>query len=326
MAAIFLVYQAPIGVDVQFHLKIAEVWARGEDGMFAKIALDTNKIPYPPLLHWILVPAVLLNSEILYAAVLQIFFLPLAVASSMFLVWKHYGRQAAMLEGLLLLGSFAFVDRAMQVNPQALDLMLLPLAFYTFLKKDRDGCVIVSLLMILNHGIVGLAAIGGMLLLQLHRKDYKTLLYFSLSSLSILGSQLWYLPQALARMSSGFETLQEAQFWNNPVVFTVLYQRLITVGFLIGLILTLYHFDKHKPLDDMTKLSLATIGTLAIMLPFWADRFVQYSTIPLSLLIIGQVVRSKPRQKELWQYGILLCFIAFYAAMWLWLFVGLYQI
>jgi len=52
--SVALSYPVPIGADIRFHLEIARVWASGMNGMFSDVALNVNKMPYPPLFHWLL--------------------------------------------------------------------------------------------------------------------------------------------------------------------------------------------------------------------------------------------------------------------------------
>jgi hypothetical protein len=325
-SAIALHYKAPIGADVQFHLKIAEVWARGENGMMSTLPMTVNKLPYPPLIHWILVPAVWLGAELAYAAFVQALLLPSALAASMFIMWKKIGAEAALIGGFLMMGSFAFTDRAGQVNPQALDFILLPLAMLFCidgrnLDRANLGFIVTSSLMIWNHGVVGAAALGGLFVWKIWKKDFKPILASLIMSLPIIAVTLSYLPSALISMSGGFENLQEKFFWQNPVLFVLDYQRLIAVGFPLALLRIV-----RRKNDELTQVSLLSLGAMGVMILPWADRFFQYSTIPLSFIVVPSIIRNNLKIKLIAIYAITIAFCILYATMWVWLMWNQYDV
>lgn len=273
-----------IGVDIFFHLKIAESWASGQLGMFSNVVMNENHFPYPPLFHFMLVPGVWLGIESLWTSVFQVALLPCAVASFMFLVYKLRGVTSAFYGGLLLLGSVAFLDRVIQPQPQALDFVLLPLAFYYCLKKLDGKFCLVSVLMVWNHGLVSLAALGGALLAQIKRRRWKVLLVFLLGSSFILGVSAVYLYSGLGNYGARVDTNQEYLFWHDSY-FVPEYAGLLSLGFVVGGWM-IYQRIKGKPLSAVSKLALLTIASTAVMIPVWADRWLQYCSIPLALLIL----------------------------------------
>lgn len=308
-----VVYLQPIGQDVWFHQSIADYWRRGELGMFSPPAMTVNKMPYPPLLHWLLIAVPPL--------ILQILFLPVAVASMMLIYWRR-DKLLALLVGATVIGSYAYVDRLIQVNPQAITMILLPLALYSVIRRQDKLLIVVSTLMIWNHGLVAIVCLGGVFLHLLIRRQWKPLLWILVFSTPILISTLYYLPAGLQHFSSKFENLQEAQFWTDPL-FTPLYQRLPALGFPLAAYLVL---KKREILSDFDKINLMTLGTMALMIIPWSDRFVQFTTIPLAFLIVNWLPRTSWKKKELWQYGIVLCFLLMYATLWLWLVADLFYI
>jgi len=308
-------YQTPIGADVHFHQEIADSWRRGELGMFSDVVMDMNKLPYPPLQHFLMIA--------IPPIFLQILMLPLAVASMSYLYWKD-DKFSALLAGALVMGSYAFVDRAIQVNPQAITMILLPLALHSALRQKNDAMrqnkllIATSTLMIWNHGLVSLACLGGIFLFLIARRHYKSLSWILLFSLPIIASQLYYLPSALQHFAGGFENLQEQQFWSNPLTFTALYQRIISLGFPI---VSYLFWIKNTRQSDSNNLMLLTLFSMSVMILPWGDRFIQLSTIPLTYIIIDFIKNTGRKKRELWLYGITLAFVMFYATLWLWMMV-----
>ena len=143
----------------------------------------------------------------------------------MSLYWKS-DKTKALILGFLALGSYAFMDRVIQVQPQALDFVLLPLA----LSSNGLLFVVASVLMFWNHGYYGLFAVGGLLLYHLIRKDWKLPVSYLLLIFPMLLLLLEY-SSGIFRFTGGFENIQESQFWSNPLIFTVLYQRFLVFGY-----------------------------------------------------------------------------------------------
>lgn len=301
-----------IGVDIFFHLKIAESWATGNLGMFSSVVMNENHFPYPPLFHFLLVPGVWLGVESAWASVLQVAFLPLAVASFMFLVYKLMGARVAFFGGLLVLGSFAYFDRVVQPQPQAIDFILLPMSYLWFLTAKNRYFSVASVLMVWNHGIVSLSALGGTLLLKLKRHDWRTLTVVALGSSFILAISAWYILGGLGNYGPRVDTNQELYFWSNPL-FVPLYLRFLIVGFPIAAYQLVRSF-RGTPLTELSKLCLLSIGSLAVMIPMWADRWLQYSTIPLALLTL-EYINSQKLGRRFWLEMMVVVFfmVAFYS-------------
>lgn len=308
--AIALFYRVPIGEDIHFHLKIAADWRNnGLLGWFSETAFEQNKMPYPPLLHILLL--------FIDPLTIQIGLLPLAVWSFS----KLYTGRDRLLAGVLVLSSYAYVDRIMQVNPQAITMILLPLAILYYIQNERHGFIAVSSLMIWTHGIVALSCLGGLFFQMLRRRQYKTLALILLLTAPVLATTFLYLPTTLEKFTSGFENNQERQFWSNPL-FTVLYQRLLFSGFFVAAAFCI----RRRQVSDLEKTALLTLSSMALMIISWADRFVQLSTIPLAILIMENVKRRDWRGREAWTWAITFCFFFMYATLWLWLIADVYYI
>lgn len=314
-AAIGICYRYPIGADVRYHLEVAETLAGGDISYF----YDAYSFPYPPLLHLLLVPAVWFGIQIPFSVVLQVALLPLVVFSVSRL-FKGFNR---LLIGLVVLGSYAFVDRAMQVNPQALDFILLSFAiYYTAVEVNDKKFVVASALMFWNHSFVALACLGGIFVMKLYRRHWKPLAWVLLLSIPVFIVSALFLPSLLPYLQLGvYENFQEQQFWANPLIFSIFYQRLPFVGFFI----IAYRLISKK-LSLLESTSLATLCSISLLIIPWADRFLQYSTIPLSIIVVSMLGRLKGQKREAAQIAVFLLFLLFYLTMWVWLLADSYFI
>jgi len=239
----------------------------------------------------------------------------------MFLMWKHYEDQTLVLTtGLLAMGSYAFVDRAMIVAPQALNMIFLPLVFYFYLKRQTTYFALFAGLMVWNHGFAALPCLGGICIYALMKRNWKPVLLLVLVSLPMVVPCIPYVFSGWSRMSGGYETMQEQIFWTNPLHSILAYQRLICVG----LPLAVYFVWRWKERSELEKICLLTVASMAVMILPWADRFLQFSTIPLAVLLSSYFMKSKWR--ELWLNIVVVLFILFYLTLWLWVFADFYVV
>ena len=319
-----LAYDRPVGADYWFHLDIARAWARGENGWMRAVAL--NGMPYPPLFHFILVPSVWLGQEILFGRILQVVLLPSAVASMSYFFWVWKGRVFGLLSGALVLGSYAFVDRSMQVAPQSLDMILLPLIVLFALRNRVAQFVVLSVLLVFNHGTVSILILSGLFVYDVMKKHYRPWLYVCMGSLVVILYSSYYFLDSLALMTGRMENLQEIQFWSNPLFFILGYQRLIALGFPI-LAWNVY----RKRVDGLGSTQLADVAALMVfslvpMILPWADRFVQYTTIPLTMLIVEHYARSSRREREIWKISSVLALTLMLFTLIIWVVADSYYV
>ncbi len=159
--------------------------------------------------------------------------------------------------------------------------------------------------MVWNHGFVSLAALGGTLLGHLKRHRWKTIIIFLLSTAFIIGMSIYYLSSALTIFQGETQNAQEYNFWHLPL-FTPFYLGFLIVGFPIA-VYKIFLWLKKKPVSQLDKVCLASLASMAIMIPMWADRWLQYSTIPLALLMLSQISQTKGNVRKLW-YAIIVLF------------------
>lgn len=300
-----------VGVDIHFHMDIATEYARGNLAGAWNIFYGVNHAFYPPLFHLLLVPGVWMQQVYGYTLVLQVLFLPLALGLFMYFVGRCIGRTEAFLGGLILLGSMAFVDRVLQPQAQGIDFMLWSLAMYFYFAKPKGwGWVASSVLMAYNHGLVSIATAGSQFLLRV--REHRHLLLYVLAVLPIVAFSFYTLVSALGLYGSWIDTDQELMFRSNPANFWLRYVGVPTFGFVVA-----GYFIIKKKLSAISKLAVLSLPCLAVMIPVWPDRFGQYATLPLTLLII-EFYGGLGRAGKFVLFGVVaIAFVIQYS--WLWI-------
>lgn len=274
-----------IGADIHFHLDLARIWAQGENGMMSSRAIDINKMPYPPLFHWLLVPGVWLGMERVWGLILQAVFYPLALWLTLNLMKDEAGYSKALMSGLLLVGSLAFYDRVIQAQPQALDASLYLLALYGLIKGNHSIFVIGCSCLVLNHGVVGLALCGGLLIRGFSLKRKKVVFLSLLIILIILFPSIPYFLSGMVRMGGPSTNAQEVALRSSPLIWGSYYLG----GALLGLPALIQTSRKWGALKEHQKSCLLTVISLALMIPFWPERFLSYAALPLILLAASEL-------------------------------------
>lgn len=309
--ALALRYGVPIGYDVHFHKAITEVWASGGNGMMADFVLRINSLPYPPLLHVLMLPSVWLGDG--WLLLMQMLLPTFAVMAVMKYHWLE-DRHLSLLAGALVLGSFAFMDRAIQINPQALDYIFLSLGLYYYKQKFDVGLSICTILMVYTHSFFAIALAGLWILQVLRDRTSLGLVFVTLAATA----PVWMLslPYLIGHpFASGFENAQEAAFWENPLSFTVGYQRLLVLGYPLAV----KYWRQHSGM-------VITILSLAPFLWLQADRFLGLSTVPLTLLLVEVYKQESYKVRELMQWITVLAAVFMYFGLVLWLALDYYSV
>lgn len=281
----------PIGYDFYFHLDVAKIWASGNNGMFSDLVFRFNQFPYPPVFHWLLVPSVWLNCAYYWSRILQIIFFAGTLGLTMLFVSRHGGgAKPAVLTGLIMLCSNAFYDSALQARPQGLDMMLLPVALGAILSMRRKRFSLASIASIYNHGLAAISLYLFIGIAYLRKKVWrKAILLTALAVLPIIITSFYYSHGAFTKWSGHTDTNQERLIWTNPLSFISLYSAASLLGF-IYLAKTI--LDPKFRSEFTVLLSIVIVGS-SIMILFWADRWLQYMTVPLSCLAGYGFSRSK---------------------------------
>jgi len=272
---------APLGADVHFHLDIAEVYSRGQNGMFSKTVFNVIGFPYPPIFHLLLTPSVWLNLEFAWTRTLQVF-LGFGCYLSVIALMKSYANtKTATITALALLGSFGFTDGTIQARPQTLDMLLLPWALHFFLSNKNRNFGLATIVLAWNHGVAALSGVWTLLFCKLKQKNVKAFLATSLAVSPIILLTLIYLPNALSTWGGHTETTQEILIFSNPFYMIPVYSG----ASLIGWVFAFYGLFRWSRISDFSKALILSLFGLTVLIPLWADRFLQYASIPLCCLI-----------------------------------------
>jgi energy-converting hydrogenase Eha subunit C len=309
--AITFLYGKSIGVDIIYHVDVAKQYASGNFSEVLNLNLNMNGSGiYPFFLHLLLVPSVWLGVPYQFTGLLQIIFLPLAVASFGYLVYKTYGVEASLLGMMIVLGSWAYVDRVLAVQPQSIDFILLPMGYYFLLKAKQNKLLTTCVVGFYNHGLLNLAMFAGVLLTKLKQKRWITKYILLISSLLIV--TLYYL---LTNTTGSTQFGVDQGFWHDPY-YLITYVRLPTLGF-IATIPLLYSVIKKRQINPLTKLALLSLASSSFLILFAADRYMQYATIPLTLLLVDSYLRIKDKLIRAWLFmGTLGFMMLLYAVLW----------
>jgi hypothetical protein len=284
----------PIGSDPYFHLEIARLYGTGNfTGAFNYIS-SVNIIPfYPFLFHILLIPIAISPYPLDGLKIIEMLAMPLTFLFTMRLLWKHSGPKAALITGLVLLGSWSFIDGAYQARPETLDLMLYPLMLSAILAVKKKTFATYVIASIYNHGIMALMNIWGWAAKFFkERKTWLTAVAMTLavsSPILILTAIYFGGGWAMWATTKPAENPQEVLFWTNPS-WIPFYAGITIIGF-VFLAINIIKYFRHQPISVLEQyLVIGIIGNTP-MLYLWADRWLQYLTIPLAALTGLEVAR-----------------------------------
>lgn len=300
----------PLGSDTYFHLAIARELGNGNFTGAVQIMFSVNHYPYPILYHLLIAPIAVNSDPYDLLRVLEMLFLPVTYALIALVVWKFAGAKAALISSLVLISGWAFLDGAIQARPESLDLLLYPLIILCLLSVKKKWVSTLSLLTVYNHGLAALSNIFGFAVRKLQEKSWrKTIVITLVIATPIIALSIWFFSGAWQQWATytPTENPQEALFWTYPP-WIPYYAGLSLIGW-IFVALSFSH-NGWKPIlktksELETLLVYGLIGNF-IMLPFWADRWLQYSSIPLSMLTGIVVSRWHGRKLYVTLFGMML--------------------
>jgi hypothetical protein len=301
----------PIGADYYFHLEAATFYAHGQFSAGINFVLNFINFPYGfhvSLFHLFLVPLVWVGQPYLFTRILQVLFLPLTLALTMWLVYRFGNPMAAVYSGMALLGSWAFFDGALQVRPESLDLLFYPLIVAAALTGQKLRFVGLAVITVYSHGIAALSNIYGLALKKLKEKSWqKTVVVAALVVLPVLAVSVAYVGGAFKQWG-GYgltENPQEHLFWTAPVGFIPYYMGATILGI---------PFLFRRVKSEFEQLILWGLAGVTIMLPFWADRYLHYVSLPLAIYAGLGIVGLKGRWKLIAVLVLLDIFIVYVAS------------
>jgi hypothetical protein len=286
----------PIGADYYFHLQISREWLSGVFAMFGETAMRINQFPYFSFLHFLLIPSILLHLEYVFARCLQVVFYSLSLGLTMLLSQRRGGYRQSALTGLVLMGCLAYTDAAIQVRPQGLAFVLLPLALGFYASEQKAGFAASVIALVYTHGIAALSMVYSLVAVKLVNRAWtKTVLVTALLCSPIVVVSLVYAAGAWGKWSGLDASAQEPLFWAMPQFFIPLYSGATLAAIpLIGYVAASWR--RRSSYQKM--LVLTVLGSLP-MLALWPDRWLQYCTIPFALLVADMIVAAKVSEKAL---------------------------
>jgi len=289
------------GTDFYYHLRFAEQYAQGKLALFDPGLMQNNGGPYPPLFHLLLAFFIKINALDFFAKLLQALLFPIALASTVFLAFKLKGIRAAALCAVLLLGSTAFFDRGGQVTPQAVDIVLAPIAAWAFFEGMGLLFVISIAIMAYSHAPYSFLILVAFAVFAFAFNYRKKLVSHSL--LSVAPLVLLFLPfvPQMVSMASGVNTLQEEVIRSDPLFFFFYFGIPAVLMFVVSLVL-FAKFDLNAAKTKLLSLNppstsafkiflLLWLAALAPLLYFYPDRFASYAIQPASVfagVVLGE--------------------------------------
>ena len=284
----------PIGTDVHFHYKVAGYYAIGQNGMFSSTVLEMNNSPYPPIFHLMLVPSIWLNVQYLFAKMLQIV-LPFLIYLSTIVFIRYYTYpKTELITALLLLSTMGFIDGTIQARPQGLAMIIIPFALFFYIQNKDNKFVASSGILAWTHGVAGIANIWLLTLYGFFKGSWKkTFIKLALVLGPIILITLIYLGGAVGKWGGATDTYQEYLIFTKPQEMIPYYSGMC----LIGWVFLAYNLTRWTRLSSLEKtLTLSLVG-LTVMIPLWADRFLQYSTLTLACISALGLSRYKRAQQ-----------------------------
>lgn len=269
----------PIGSDVYFHLDVAKYIIHGDFIGAWNYVINVNQFPYGLFFYHAVVlgPIALSPDPYLGLRILEIVFMPLTFLATLWLVWKQASAKAALFTGFALIASWAFIDGTFQARPESLDLLLFPIIIYAVLTVKKKTASLASIVTAWNHGFAGISNLFGTFIYKLRDKTWtKTLILtiLAVSPVIVLGF-IFFQGAINTWLVTQRNSPQQYMFWHEPFPWIPYYAGLTLLG--IPFLLR-----RHKTKIE-TLMTYTFIGNTA-MLVFWADRWLQYSTIPLAIL------------------------------------------
>jgi hypothetical protein len=274
----------PIGADYYFHLDMATLISKGDVAGAWNYSLSHNLFPYGFMLfHFALSLTALSGNPYFWALIAEAILMPTTFTLTIYLMIKKASPKAAFITGLCLLGSLAFIDGTLQFRPESIDLLFYPLMLFAVLSVKKKSFISMAVITIYSHSLAALSSILGITLKLFKDNKYqwrKYLLIGTATIIPVLAVSAYYVQGAFKMWftlaGANNSNPQQTLFWTQPLAFIPFYSGLTLIGFAFLL-------KRHKSYFE----SLLSWGILAsaIMIPFWADRWLQYITIPASCLI-----------------------------------------
>lgn len=224
--AILVNYGGPAGSDVGFHVELAQNWVGEKDTHPDVVGTASYGWgPYPPAFHWLLGGLHLVGLDwLLVVNILSLIFYPMILLAAYWVVRDLKNEKVATLVAVLMLASFAIWDRGSQVTPQAIEMILFPVALWAFMRERDKVFVLLSVLLVYSHSAYSLGLLGGVFLYDVYRKRGKVnLIPWFLIAILLIPLAVHTLSQISAEemmaFSGKYNNAQEKRFMEDPYAF-----------------------------------------------------------------------------------------------------------
>ncbi len=313
-----LKYGQAIGSDVHYHLQHSFRYASGHPAFLDWDLAAPNGGPYPPLFHLLFVPFVWLGLHAPFSALLEATALFLAFSATLLLAKEQKGLVPAAFAMALLFSSRAFFDRV-QVTPQAIDAIAMPLAVLFFFRKDYKPFVLSVLAMVYSHGAYGLLLFAPFALFSLFEKrDRKAnaaaVSKAALFSLPVVLLTLAFLPTLLDSGFTAVHNPQDQAIRQDPALFI----NYFGVGLSLFAPVSLIYFSR-KLGDPFCRFLLLWLVCLLPLVIFFPDRLASYAAQPTAIMGgIALAGISKANRGAPVFFFLALLSLAFLQNYWMW--------
>jgi len=286
---IFPVILEPLDNDVFYHLTIARDMIEKKTPVLYHV--DWYFAPqgvlhwYPPLFHWLLVIfslGGLINLEYI-AIFFQLIFYPLALLSAYHLVSYMENQKIGFITTLLLSTYFPFFARTHLAIPEALQHILIPVAFLMYLKGNEKLSILTLIALALSHRYDALLVFFAIIF---HWALYKRKLYDIRNTVILfipfLLLQVYYIQatpnSALSRLTMQGHT--EYRFISG-----------IVCTFILG-ILFVWSILTIERNSNRNCIIVWFLFTIPIFVFSMASRFPAYAAMPMSILVAIMIDRE----------------------------------
>jgi hypothetical protein len=305
-----VVTPTPLGSDVFYHLEVAYEWARGENAFLSPFVLSHAHTPYPPLFHWLLVPSVWLGIDYLFCRFLQVVFMAGTIGLTMWFAHKYTNYKTTLFTGLFLMSSIPFMDSIMQVRPQSVTMLLLPLILYYFIERKSLGFVTTFLVTVYSWSVSPLFFLYGLVVARLRDRSWLKNTLVIISLVAVLGLLILHysdLSLMFGRWGGHWDSTQERLLWEQPLTMFFTYLGTSWVGIpILG-----WNLYKWKNQPTYIKTICMVLVSSLVLFPLWTDRWFQISSILLSILSAKWLTE----RKGFW-YGTIITYVILVFAFW----------
>ena len=278
--------------------------------MYNSQIMSMNRMPYPPLWPMLMVPFLATGLLNIYLRIVQALLYPTVL---LFAVWLAIrfgkGNLHGLIVGLALLATPAYMDMTIQVRPESLDALLWLILTFALLTDKYKTTIAATVLGAYNHSFASLFFNGGSVLAQKNKRQILTIV---LLVAPIVGISLYYIVGYTQKMFLVAQGPQASWFLHSPVTFLGGYFGVLT----LGLAFLVYQLFTWKQQTKLNKLCAFTILSCTPLLIIWLDRWTNYISIPMAILM-GSFVSE--HRKTLWFMVPLLAmylFLTYIATVW----------